>query len=353
MVFREMLDTSDPQQRAFSANQALSSYEKLVAQLRALGFLVPDMLGTIDQPDAAGAFFLKRDKFWTPEGARSTAEQVAHIIRADPFYQVLPKVVYRTRKLAPDEHQSSTSLAVQRGCQGTFEPEKVAQYRTAPEFRSIDFGEGVGRKRPMLVLAGSAYSTFAPANLEGFLAELTSLDVVNRSEAGTTIYAPLLSILTAPNFREAPPRYVVWEFPVEANLNLLSFMAFRQVLPALQGGCTARNSIWRETSQKVIEAGTFRVPGDREQLNRHRALQIAIGDRSTKTLSARVRYGSGETETIRLTGSSAGQGGSSYFITSLSSEISDRVTEVEVSGLPQRGTEVELQLCVAPAKRGA
>src|SRR5687768_15320968 len=130
----------------------------------------------------SAGFFFKRDTVWTPEGARGAADHVARIIQADPVYQALPKGIYRTRKLAAIDHQSPTSLAIQRSCQQAFEPEKATRYRTAAEGSPLDpSGETGARKRPLLVVAGSAHAAFAPANFDGFLSELTGLEVVNKS----------------------------------------------------------------------------------------------------------------------------------------------------------------------------
>jgi hypothetical protein len=131
LAFREMLDVSDPQQRAFGVDEARASYARLIAQLRSLGVLTADLLGSVEDSETARGFFFKRDTVWTPEGARGAADHVARIIQADPVYQALPKGIYRTRKLAAVDHQSPTSLAIQRSCQQAFEPEKATRYRTA------------------------------------------------------------------------------------------------------------------------------------------------------------------------------------------------------------------------------
>lgn len=353
LAFREMLDSSDPQQRAFGIDEARASYARLIAQLRSVGVLTADLLSTVEDSETARGFFFKRDAVWTPEGARSAADNVARIIQADPVYQALPKGIYRTRKLATVDHQSPTSLAIQRSCQQALEPEKATRYRTAAEGASLDLaGEAGTRKRPLLVVAGSAHAAFAPANFDGFLSELTGLEVVNKSSPDSSVYGSLIAAITDPGFRDAAPRYLVWEFPVEANLNLLSFVAFRQILPALQGGCDAKTAVWREPPRMLVETGSFRIPDDRQQPSGRTVLRIATADRNVRTVVVKVRYRSGEAETIRL-GMSGGHSGPGQFITSLSPDIAEPVTDVDLSGLPRRGTDFELQMCQPRTKQGA
>ena len=269
----------------------------------------------------SAGFFFKRDTVWTPEGARGAADHVARIIQADPVYQALPKGIYRTRKLAAIDHQSPTSLAIQRSCQQAFEPEKATRYRTAAEGSPLDpSGETGARKRPLLVVAGSAHAAFAPANFDGFLSELTGLEVVNKSGADPSVYGSLIATVTDPAFKDAAPRYLVWEFPVEANLNFLSFVAFRQILPALQGTCDAKSASWREPSRTLVESGSFRIPDDRQQAGGKSVLRIATADRNVRTVVVKIRYRSGEAETIRL-GAAGGHNGAGQFIASLSPEI--------------------------------
>ena len=57
LAFREMLDTSDPQQRAFGVDGARASYARLIAQLRSLGFMTADLLGGIEESELARGFF--------------------------------------------------------------------------------------------------------------------------------------------------------------------------------------------------------------------------------------------------------------------------------------------------------
>ena len=353
LALRDMLDRDDPQQRAFGVLEARTGYARLVTQLRSLGILVADLQDMVDNSAEAREFFFKRDAVWTPEGARSAADKVARLVRADPVYGALPKTVYRTRKVATAEHQSATSLAIQRACPQGIEPEMVTRYRTAADATPLDFaGDAGSRKRPLLVLAGSDYSAFAMGNFDGFLSELTGLEVLSKSGSDQSVYASLITALTEPGFRDAAPRYLVWEFPVEANLNLLSFVAFRQILPALQGGCEARSAGWRAPARTIVESGTFALPGDTSPTTRQSVLNIATTDRSVKNLTVKIRYRSGETETIRL-GGLAAQGGSGRFITSFSPEVAEPVSEIEVSGLSKRGTEVELQICQLRTKQGA
>ena len=353
LAFREMLDTSDPQQRAFGVDGARASYARLIAQLRSLGFMTADLLGAIEESELARGFFFKRDAMWTPEGARAAADHVARIIKADPVYQALPKGIYRTRTLTAVDHQSPTSLAIQRSCQQALEPEKTTRYQTSVEGSALDLaGEAGTRKRPLLVIAGSAHTAFAPANFEGFLSELTGLEVINKSGADPSVYGSLISTVTEPGFKEAAPRYLVWEFPAEANLNFLSFVAFRQILPALQESCDAKTTSWREPSRTLVESGSFRVPEDRQPAGGKAILRVATADRNVRTIAVKIRYRNGEAESIRL-GSAGARNGPGGFVVSLSPEITEPVSGIDLSGLPQRSTNFELQICQLRTKQGA
>ena len=90
---------------------------------------------------------------WTPRRPRR-ADHVARIIKADPVYQALPKGIYRTRTLTAVDHQSPTSLAIQRSCQQALEPEKTTRYQTSVEGSALD-------------LAGEAEAQAAAARYRG------------------------------------------------------------------------------------------------------------------------------------------------------------------------------------------
>jgi hypothetical protein len=349
---RESLNREDPHQRAFSTTEAIASYGRVVARLRTAGLAVVDLREALDQLPGTSRMFFKRDVPWTPEGARLAADQVARLIMADPLSSALPKAVHRTRQLGVFEHQAAMSVHLQRSCQQGFEPEQVPRYRTTREGVPLDQSGDSTRRRPAVIIAGSYHSSFATANFDGFLRELTGLDVHNRSTVDRSSYGALISLVTTPEWHNILPRYLVWEFPLDAHPNLLSSLAMRQILPAIRRTCSAETVVWHGQGRAGSDSERFAVSSANLPVGSDNALLIGIDDRTTRSLTVRVLYASGDSESLRL-GTAGGAAGPGQFITTLSPEILGPITEIEVSGLSASGSMLDVRLCSSLRKQGA
>ena len=80
IVARSHLDRSQPGQANYDAASARASYRASVANLQALGIVVPDLLALEEQAPADEPFFFRRDHHWTPFGAKRAAEAVAAVL---------------------------------------------------------------------------------------------------------------------------------------------------------------------------------------------------------------------------------------------------------------------------------
>jgi hypothetical protein len=116
-------------------------------------------------------------------------------------------------------------------------------------------------------VAGSAHAAFAPANFDGFLSELTGLEVVNKSGADPLVYGSLIATVTDPAFKDAAPRYLVWEFPPSGR-------SFRRC----KGPATprARPGANRPAPSSRAATSAFRTTGSRRAPSRSFASRLPI-----------------------------------------------------------------------------
>jgi alginate biosynthesis protein AlgX len=344
------LDPEDPNQRSFSRKSALASYRRVAAQLRAAGIAVADLGAVLDKPVLAESFYFKRDRIWRPEGARYAAEQVARLILADPLGSALPRQVHRTAQIAMVEHRSSTSDQLQRACQQVLKPETAPLFRTTADPVAADDTGTPSNRRPTVVVAGSHLSASPLANFAGFLSEMTGLSVNNASGADDSVYDTLLALVTSPGFASMAPRYLVWEFPLDTSPNMQSLLAMRQILPALKIPCSETNVLWQAGRPAGLNAGSFKLPGGIRYAAPDTALVVGTGDAQVRTVTLRLRYANGASETVALGAPGVPQA-RSRFVTSLSPDPNEILSEVEVLGAAV-GSALELRLCSLRANQG-
>ena len=77
-------------------------------------------------------------------------------------------------------------------------------------------------------------------NFHGFLQQYLSRDVVNFAMTGGGAMGALQEFLHSPAYQEEQFRYLVWELPV--NFDLEEPEVWREVLPAAAGGCRDRSA---------------------------------------------------------------------------------------------------------------
>lgn len=89
-----------------------------------------------------------------------------------------------------------------------------------------------------VAVVGTSFADLAAANFPGFLAQYSSLEVVNYAITGGGKYSAVTSFLTSEDFQSAPPAFLVWESPIYLNPALNGDQPMRELIAAASGTCT-------------------------------------------------------------------------------------------------------------------
>lgn len=341
----------------FDYAKARASLAKLQRQLRTGGAIVPDMLQVVDQPPQSDYFF-RRDSHWTPSGAQVTARVLADEVKRQPFYAQLSHKAYRTEPGVIIPKNGILDMALERICNNTFGYQFVKNYRTIPDSddASALFAEDAD---PEVILVGTSNSAAREDetrqyNFDGYLKEYLGVDILNFALPGGGQDGALLEYLLSPSYNpDAPPKMLVWELP--ASYNLDSPYLYRQLIPAINGGCAkaetlASHSIERPSLQVNDRIELFSNAGqDRQNLsNLNGFLDIKIGDKSVKDFYLIVYYDNGARDKVWMRRQTAVSGGQYYLELSPATEFKGAnllSVFMEPTALLATATTLEVKVC--------
>lgn len=192
-------------------------------------------------PEGQQSFFGTDDRM-TPAGARRAAVAVSDLIRTTTGFDDLPKSLFETRQTGSAIIPSDMYNVLQRHCAAPLPPVQTDTFATtrfqsgAAQTDTAIFG--AGRADARIALLGTEYTGGAMANLAGFLAENTGLDVVEYSVDAGGSFAAMSSYLTSRAFAEARPAYLIWTNPVFNNLAQFGDQPLRELIAAAGAVCS-------------------------------------------------------------------------------------------------------------------
>ncbi|MEX5339465.1 alginate biosynthesis protein AlgX [Pseudomonas sp. I2] len=300
------------------ASHNLATY---LGQLRQGGAVVAPMMQLVQQPPKA-EFFFRRDHHWTPAGAEATARLMAEEIRRQPFYAGLTKKHYRTEPGVMVPKDGTLNLALSYICGNNYGFQYVRGYQTIPVADSADalFDEAPD---PEVILVGDSNAAAREDeskqfNFDGYLKQYLDVDVLNYALPGVGEDGSLLEYLLSADYKpEAPPKLIVWELP--ANYRLDSPLMYRQLVPAIQGGCKASKEVLasklRRPALKVGERIELlsNAGSARQALGGARGfLDIRLSDRNVKDFYIIVYYDNGARDKVWFRREAVVSGGQYY-----------------------------------------
>ena len=193
-------------------------YQRFLARLEAARVPAPDLAGVMEQAQRAGQkVFLRTDTHWTPAGANNFAREAARFIR--DRYPQLPwgEQAFVTRAKEPITHRGDllTYIPVAPAFEAFGpEPDRIRPRTTDPAGASPDSASSLfGETRADTVLVGTSYSANRLWNFPGALKQHLGRDLINVAEEGKGPIEPMTDYLQSPDFRNHPPKLVIWEFP--------------------------------------------------------------------------------------------------------------------------------------------
>jgi len=243
----------------FSWSVARKNYADALERFRQAGLVVPDLTPLLNEESREDAFFFKRDHHWTPYGARRTAKIVAERIKDMSAYQTLSQQEFVTRRSGLIRKDGSLQDAVKRICGFEYGSQYVDEFRTESSGTgqsaeaSALFGD---QELPPITLVGTSNSKGAhDYNFVGALQEFLGVEVLNVAVAGGSYDGSMYEYLLSDNFRESPPKIMIWEVPGYHNLDSVEF--YRQVTPMISGACENQKPVLQKTTR--VKAGTNEV----------------------------------------------------------------------------------------------
>ena len=225
----------------FDVTIATTVYDDMFRRLSEAGVLSVNLRSALrTAPEGQPSFFGTDDRM-TPAGARRAAVAMAGVISGLPGFVDLPKSLFETRQTGATIIPSDMYNVLQRHCTAPLPLVQTDTFATtrfqagATQTDSAIFGAGTADAR--IALLGTEYSGGAMANLAGFLAENTGLDVIEYAVADGGSFAAMSSYLTSRAFAEARPAYLIWANPVFNNLAQFGDQPLRELIAAAGASC--------------------------------------------------------------------------------------------------------------------
>ena len=225
----------------FDLTIATTVYDDIFRRLSEAGVQSVNLRTALRTAPEGQPSFFGTDYRMTPAGARRAAVDLSDLIRTSTGFAGLPKNLFETRQTGSVVIPSEMYNVLQRHCTAPLPPVQTDTFATtrfqsgATQTESAIFGAGTADAR--IALLGTEYSGGAMANLAGFLAENTGLDVIEYAVDGGGSFAAMSSYLTSRAFAEARPAYLIWANPVFNNLGQYGDQPLRELIAAAGGSC--------------------------------------------------------------------------------------------------------------------
>lgn len=280
----------------YQADMARLSYRMYLQRLREAGAVVPAFEQLVNDPQEE--FYFRRDHHWTPSGARRAAALTAEAIRELPVFAELPRQQFKTERAGIMSKTGTLQRAARQICGFDFPDQYVDQFRT----RSTgDGGDLLGDSTaPQIALAGTSNSD--PAyNFPGFLQEALETEVLNVSIGGGGLDGALFDYMTSDEFRQSPPKVLIWELASYHNLNDQAFQ--RQLRPLAADGCRDQRALVSHRGE--VKAGRNEVlfNGDGTVLpikSKDLRVDMQFSDPAVTEIRTVIWYTNGRKETFKI-----------------------------------------------------
>ena len=226
-VYPEFLGSRRP------AGAHVNLYDRLLGKLAVENIPAADLRSTLVAGKVRRPTFFRTDTHWTPWGARLAAREVAEVVHRDRLVQS-PGSAYVTRleRTIPHRGDLLGFLPLEPYFAGLLpQPEAIGVMKTKvalpenpprPATEADLFSDSA---LPNVVLVGTSYGANPLWNFAGYLEESLQQDIANYARPGGGPFQPMTTYLQSDDFRQRPPRLVIWEIPERALLSGASVTA--------------------------------------------------------------------------------------------------------------------------------
>ncbi len=227
----------------FDPEMAELIYTDIVTRMAEVGIIAPDIMSALQSVQGEERAFFGADFHWTSGGARSAAMAIADAIKAHPSYADVIPATFESKPIGKQVAFSGMRRTLQGFCVNALPPTETMVFKTSPvasaaeEAGALDIFADSGTAMPA-VLVGTSFSDSSINNFVGFLSEYTGLDIVNYAITGGNQFGAMTSYLTSDEFRDARPRFLIWENPIYNNLAQYGSAPLEELIAAAGTSCT-------------------------------------------------------------------------------------------------------------------
>lgn len=337
------LNRSIPVQEDFNNRAALHSYHAYIQALEKAGLIAVNLASS--EADLNPDHYFRRDIHWTPEGARATAEKTARMLMSLPRYASLHPASYETRRTGEATMRGKTLQEIERLCSSPVPAESFPVYETRLKASGAQalFGSGDAAS----VLVGTSYSDMDMFNFMGFLSQYSGLAIANYAIGAGELFNAMISYVSAPEFVQTHPPFLLWEMPGHYNINIGSAASFRQIIPAISGDCANKAVAANEFEVKEGKGGTLlTVAPEKNVSGSSYYLSLASDTVSLATFTLEMEYADGDGEWFTIDRSQHFRNHGRFFV-ELSDDIGSALTSVTLHDLDYIDAHLEVRLCKA------
>lgn len=187
-------------------------YDAFLSGLRGHGVPALNARSALRGGAEAELSFFRTDTHWTQEGAEDVAQALAasglvelgeteFVIERSPRLEFTGDLV---SFVTNDDLAASIGLA----------PEVATPFTASAKAEGAGLDIFAGTEVGATLLIGTSYSANPTFSFAESLKLALRRDVLNLAEEGRGPAQPMLDYLASPEFRDAPPELVIWEFPV-------------------------------------------------------------------------------------------------------------------------------------------
>jgi len=247
----------------YDPDLAATGYDEALRLLATAGVATVNLRQALRSGAGDAIPFFQADFRMTPAGARSAAQAMAAALAATPGFADLDKGRFDTVRTGTTVLPSPMRAVWQRHCMIALPPVATDMFQTtrfqAPATGGTTlFDQGDPRSR--IVLLGTDDIGGPTANLAGFLAEATGLEVVEYTVAGGGAFAAISTYLTSTRFAQGRPAYLVWANPMFAGLARTGDQPMRELIAAAGDSCTMPLPLAAGTVPDAIAADLRGLP---------------------------------------------------------------------------------------------
>ncbi|AYC35027.1 alginate O-acetyltransferase [Pseudomonas cavernae] len=292
-------DKLNPAEKArFDYDRARANYQAMLGRFAKMGYQVPDLSPLTDE-HAEQAFYFRGDQHWTPYGAQRTAKIVADKVQQMPAFAGIPKREFVSKVIGRMGKRGTLHNVAGQLCGSSYAIEYMDQFATEPKGASGGddlFGDG---GNPQITLVGTSHSG-QNYNFAGFLQEAIGAEVFNAAFPGGGLEGAMIEYLGSQEFRDNPPKILIWEFSPLYRLDQDSI--YRQLLALLDDGCDGKSTVLANQTQLRPGSKTEVLvnSGAKTLANRNGRIELDFPDTSVKTVKASLWYMNGRHESIKL-----------------------------------------------------